>query len=159
MQRLLEAFEAITRRASAFTEPSEASEATLHAFDRRNVHQNLPAKVRKLFDDGHYSEATFEAFKYVDKTVQKHAKSKESGVKLMMAVFNKDKPTLQLTPLTTTSEIDEQEGFRFLFSGGVMAIRNPRGHDVGVIDDVDVCLDHLAFASLLIRRLEQAGFA
>ena len=76
----------------------------------------------------------------------------------MMAVFNKEKPILQLTPLKTISEIDEQEGFRFLFSGGVMAIRNPRGHDVGTIDDVDVCLDHLAFASLLIRRLEQAGY-
>lgn len=159
MQRLLDTFESIARRANAFTEPTEENEASLHAFDRRNIHPGLPSKVRKLFDDGHYSEATFEAFKFVDKTVQRHAKSKESGVKLMMAAFNKDKPVIQITALSSPSEIDEQEGYRFLFSGGVMAIRNPRGHEFGVTDDVDVCLDHLAFASLLIRRLEQAGLA
>ncbi|MBO9881436.1 TIGR02391 family protein [Xanthomonas sp. D-109] len=157
MQSRLNAFEAVARRASAFVEPNEESEASLHAFDRRNIHPRLPAKVRSLFDDGYYAEATFEAFKFVDKTVQKHAKSKESGVKLMMAAFNKDKPAIQLTTLTTPSEVDEQEGYRFLFSGGVMAIRNPRGHEFDATDDVDVCLDHLAFASLLIRRLEQAG--
>ncbi|HWX67830.1 MAG TPA: TIGR02391 family protein [Rhodanobacter sp.] len=159
MQRHLEAFEAIARHANTFTEPCEESEASLHAFDRRNIHQNLPSKVRKLFDDGHYSEATFEAFKYLDKTVQRLAKSNESGVKLMMMAFNKDKPLIQLNPLSSTSEIDEQDGFRFLFSGGVMAIRNPRGHEFDVADDVDVCLDHLAFASLLIRRLGQASRA
>lgn len=158
MQSRFKVFESITRRANAFVEHDEKRESTLHAFDRRNIHPKLPPKVRKLFDDGHYSEATFEALKYVDKTVQRHSKSRESGVKLMMAVFNKDKPMLQLTNLSTASEVDEQEGFRFLFSGGVMAIRNPRGHEFGVIDDVDVCLDHLAFASLLIRRLEQAGY-
>ncbi len=76
----------------------------------------------------------------------------------MMNVFNKDKPVVQLTSLNSPSEIDEQEGFRFLFSGGVMAIRNPRGHEFGVVDDIDMCLDHLAFASLLIRRLQQAGY-
>jgi len=77
----------------------------------------------------------------------------------MMMAFNKDKPLIQLNPLSSTSEIDEQDGFRFLFSGGVMAIRNPRGHEFDVADDVDVCLDHLAFASLLIRRLGQASRA
>ena len=80
-------------------------------------------------------------------------------MKLMMQVFDEAKPSLRLTPLTNASEIDEQKGYRFLFSGAVMAIRNPRGHEVNLNDDVDTCLDHLAFASLLLRRLEQAGYA
>ena len=46
-----------------------------------------------------------------------------------------------------------------LFSLSVMAIRNPRGHEVNLSDGPDKCLDHLAFASLLLRRLEQSGFA
>lgn len=134
------------------------TEQQLHPFDKRNLHPGLPTKVRKFFDDGHYAEATFEAFKYLDKVVQKFSKVNKSGEKLMMEVFNESSPNLKLTPLSTVSEIDEQRGFKFLFSGGVVAIRNPRGHEVDQIDDVDTCLDHLSFASLLIRRLELAGY-
>lgn len=159
MATLLESFEAIVRRANLVDQSGASSQADLHPFDVRNIHPRLPVKVRKLFDDGYYSEATFEAFKYVDKTVQKHSKASESGFKLMMQVFDEAKPLLKLTALGSASEVDEQKGFRFLFSGAVMAIRNPRGHEVDVHDDPDTCLDHLAFASLLLRRLEKSGFA
>ena len=130
----------------------------LHPFDLRNVHISFPPKVRNLFDDGHCAEATFAAFKYVDKVVQKHSGKKESGQKLMLAVFSKDSPVIKLNPLTNQSEEDEQEGYRFMFAGAVMGIRNPGGHEIELSDDPDVCLDHLAFASLLIRRLERSGF-
>ncbi|MFZ3037407.1 MAG: TIGR02391 family protein [Rugosibacter sp.] len=152
-------FETVVRRAKAFDARDGQDSLALHPFDRRNIHPRLPPKVRKLFDDGHYPEATFEAFKFIDKVVQKHSKISESGMKLMMQVFDEARPVLQLTALSSPSEIDEQKGYRFLFSGAVMAIRNPRGHEVNVSDDPDTCLDHLAFASLLLRRLEQSGFA
>lgn len=151
-------FEKIARAAQRFFPPVPSPDAELHPFDQRNIHAGLPPKVRKLFDDGHYAESTFEAFKYLDKKVQQHAGIAESGFKLMMAAFDKNKPLIQLTPLGTTSEKDEQEGFRFVFAGGVLAIRNPRGHEFSITDDPDVCLDHLAFVSLLIRRLEDSGF-
>jgi uncharacterized protein (TIGR02391 family) len=158
MATLLDRFEGIVRRAKTFDARDDQDDPALHPFDRRNVHPGLPSKVRRLFDDGHCAEATFEAFKYVDKLVQKHAKVSESGMKLMMQVFDEAKPVLKLTPLSNASEVDEQKGYRFLFSGAVMAIRNPRGHEVNLSDDPDTCLDHLAFASLLLRRLEQSGF-
>jgi len=72
----------------------------------------------------------------------------------MMAVFSVDTPKIKLTPLSNNSEIDEQKGYQFLFSGAVMAIRNPRGHEIEINDDPDTCLDHLAFASMLLRRLD-----
>jgi uncharacterized protein (TIGR02391 family) len=75
----------------------------------------------------------------------------------MMSAFNESKPAIKLTPLQRRSEIDEQQGFKFLFAGSVLAIRNPRGHEVDVHDDPDTCLDHLVLASLLLRRLEQSG--
>ncbi len=71
----------------------------------------------------------------------------------MLAVFDKSKPLIQLNPLLTQSEQDEQEGYRLMFSGAVQGIRNPGGHEIELSDDPDVCLDHLAFASLLPRRL------
>lgn len=158
----LDLFEQIVRRTSALEPLEEAAPTSngnpVHPFDLRNVHTSFPAKVRKLFDDGHGAEATFHAFKYVEKVVQKHANSTQIGEKLMMAVFNEASPAVKLNALANPSEQDEQRGYRFIFSGAIVAIRNPGGHEITLSDDPDVCLDHLAFASLLLRRLERSGY-
>jgi len=45
-----------------------------------------------------------------------------------------------------------------LFAGSVLAIRNPRGHEYAIHDSPDECLNHPGVASILLRRLESAGF-
>lgn len=126
-----------------------------HPFDERNIHPEVTAVARRLFDDGHYSQATFEAYKLLDKIVRRHSKAYLSGVKLMMKVFDRNNPLIKLNSLLSDSEKDEQEGYKFLFSGAVAAIRNPRGHEVDVRDDPDDCLDYLTLASMLLRRLDR----
>ena len=162
MATAFELFESIARRSFSTGGVKCGSSALTgephHPFEVRNVHPAFPPKVRKLFDDSHCAEATFLAFKFVEKVVQKHSGKQESGQKLMLAVFDKTKPLIKLNPLLTQSEQDEQEGYRFIFSGAVQGIRNPGGHEIELSDDPDVCLDHLAFASLLLRRLERSGF-
>ena len=166
MSSRLARFETVVRALAELKLPDKASpEAVpegaptlLHPFEVRNVHPQLPAKVKKLFDDGHFAEATFHAFKYLDKKVEKHSGLSDSGFALMMDAFNSKNPKIKLTALKTQSEEDEQEGYRFVFAGGIRAIRNPRGHEFSVVDDPDKCLDHLNFVSMLLRRLEQSGF-
>jgi len=153
MAMSLKLFEQIVRRTQN-ADGERVQGPQKHPFDERNLYCGLPAKVRGLFDNGHYAEATFEAFKYVDKVVQRLASSGDSGQKLMMSVFAIETPKIKLNALKSQSEIDEQKGYQFLFSGAVMAIRNPRGHEVEISDDPDTCLDHLSFASLLLRRLD-----
>ncbi len=75
-----------------------------------------------------------------------------------MKAFDEASPLVKLTALASQSEIDEQHGYRFIFAGSVMAIRNPRGHQHSVIDSPDQCLDHLGLASMLLRRMEEAGY-
>jgi uncharacterized protein (TIGR02391 family) len=159
----LDNFEATVRALARLPIEEVASQpaidaSSLHPFDVRNIHPDLPAKVKKLFDDGHFAEATFHAFKYLDKKVQGHSGLSEAGFKLMMAAFDDTNPKVQLTALKTESEKDEQKGYRFVFAGSVQAIRNPRGHEYSVVDSPDVCLDHLSLVSMLLRRLESAGF-
>jgi uncharacterized protein (TIGR02391 family) len=164
MPSSLEQFEAIARalallpRQEPATQPAAVTAPALHPFDSRTIHPELPPKVRELFDDGYYPEATFEAFKFLDKKVEKHSGLTESGYKLMMTAFSETSPKIPLTPLITTSEKDEQQGYKFIFVGGVLAIRNPRGHEHSVVDNPDLCLDHLSFVSMLLRRLEQSGY-
>lgn len=157
MDDLLSLFESVTRRARIFTEARSEPAGGLHPFDERNIHSKIEGVSKKLFDDGHYAQATFEAYKFLDKQVAHYAKSSETGEKLMMKAFNEESPLIQLTDLSTTSKKDEQRGFRFIFSGSVVAIRNPRGHEYGIKDTPTECLDHLSLASMLLRRLEQAG--
>lgn len=149
-------FESITRRARSFTEARSGPVGGSHPFEERNIHVKIEEHSKKLFDDGHYAQATFEAYKLIDKEVAYHAKVSESGVKLMMKAFNEQSPLIKLTDLSTISKKDEQEGYKFIFSGSIMAIRNPRGHEYGIKDSPTDCLDHLSLASMLLRRLESA---
>jgi uncharacterized protein (TIGR02391 family) len=160
MTKSLSRFELIARGSVAPSYTASADQISLveHPFEARNIHPKFPAKVKKLFDDGHYPEAVFAAFKFIDREVARLANLDKSGLKLMMEAFSEEKPIIALTNLATISERDEQSGFKFLFAGGMMAIRNPEGHEYATTKSPDECLDHLAFASLLVRRIEAAGY-
>jgi len=76
---------------------------------------------------------------------------------LMMRAFGGNPPKLPLNPGMTASERSEQDGYKFIFAGTMLGIRNPRGHATGLVDDPDTCLDHLSLTSMLLRKLEDAG--
>jgi uncharacterized protein (TIGR02391 family) len=154
----LSSFQRIARSTTLFAYAEKPSREPEHPFEIRNIHALLPSDVRTLFDDGHYSQSTFESFKFVDKEIARLAGSMESGFKLMMAVLSESNPIVRFTPCVTVTEKDEQKGFQFLVAGSMMAIRNPRGHNYSVHDSPDECLDHLGIASTLLRRIESAGY-
>ena len=155
MDKRFERFESITRRARIFTEARSDPAGGSHPFDERNIHSKIEYVSKRLFDDGHYAQATFEAYKLLDRQVAHYAKTSESGEKLMMKAFSEDSPLIELTDLSTTSKKDEQRGYKFIFAGSVVAIRNPRGHEFGMKDSPTECLDYLSLASMLLRRLER----
>lgn len=150
-------FERIVRIAHAFTEGAAGDGSAVHPFDERNIHADLPPETRGLFDNGHYSQATFEAFKFVDEEVARISRGSLFGRRLMQTVFKGNPPSLRLNPCMTLSEKNEQEGYALIFEGAIVGIRNPRGHRTRVPDDPDTCLDHLVLASMLLRKLEEAG--
>jgi uncharacterized protein (TIGR02391 family) len=163
MATVLDFFERLVRSTASrgvvnSMQASRQSGGLLHPFELHNIHPDFPLKVKSLFDDGYGAEATFHAFKFIEKIVQKHSGNTEIGRKLMMIAFNKNNPLIKLNELENDSELDEQEGYSHIFSGAVMAVRNPGGHEIELSDDPDVCLDHLAFGTFLLRRLERSGY-
>lgn len=153
MSDSLSSFERFVRNAKHVGSRISSEPREVHPFDERNIHPDIATVSLKLFDDGHYSQATFEAFKLLDKKVKDVSGIQDSGYKLMMAAFNEANPKIKLNDLLTTSDKDEQMGFRYVFAGSMSAIRNPRGHDIRT-DPIDLCLDHLSFASVLLRTIE-----
>ncbi len=154
MADLLRRFESIVRNSQNVGVETELESRDVHPFDERNIHPSLTNVAKKLFDNGHYSQATFEAFKFLDNMVKTISGINETGFKLMMAAFNEGGPKIRLNNLVSESDKDEQLGFRHIFAGSMSAIRNPRAHEIKA-DPIDLCLDHLSFASVLLRTLEK----
>jgi uncharacterized protein (TIGR02391 family) len=152
-------FEEITRRTPPQSGPDEREYFKRHPFEQNGIHEALPPKVKELFDDGHYSEAAFEAFKFVVQTVKTLSGDTRDGKALMLNALGIKNPLIPLNHLANQSETDEQEGYSFLFAGSILAIRNPRAHEHSIDDNPDKCLDHLILASILLRRLEEAGYS
>ncbi|GAA1920278.1 TIGR02391 family protein [Nocardioides marmoribigeumensis] len=152
----VEAADSATATDAAVIEVVEVEEP--HPFESRNIHPDLPKKVRSLFDDGYWEDAVFSAFKFIEKEVKRISNVRRKvGFDLMMDVFNENAPKVQLNALANDSDVDEQRGYRHMFAGATAGIRNPRGHEVEVGDTPDEALDYLALASLLLRRLDAAG--
>jgi uncharacterized protein (TIGR02391 family) len=146
-------FERIVRSAKSVGRPAAIESSGVHPFDERNIHSDITSVALKLFDDGHYAQATFEAFKLIENRVQTVSGLEDTGFSLMMSAFNENGPKIRLTDLVSMSDKDEQKGFRHMFAGSTAGIRNPRGHD-NRTDPIDLCLDHLSVASVLLRALE-----
>ena len=107
--------------------------------------------------EGHYAPAVLEAYKFVNNAVKARYPSQElDGVALMSHAFGSERPVIRLTACETKSERDEQQGFMYLYMGAIQGIRNPLAHeDITQLDSAKA-FEHLTFASLLLRRLDEA---
>lgn len=121
------------------------------------LHEAIAEHAGGLYASGHYSQAIFEALKALEVRVRQQSASDAFGRELMDKAFKGDPPPVDLRHASGRSGDDEQEGFRFIFMGAIQGIRNPKGHDLVHQDDPERALEYLALASLLFRRLDDAG--
>ena len=75
---------------------------------------------------------------------------------MMMAVFERAKPILRINAGKTQSDGDEQDGYKFIFAGAMLGIRNPRSHLHDVNDEAAVAIEMLVLANHLMRVTERA---
>jgi len=126
----------------------------IQIFDSIQFHQKIIEASRKLFEDGHYRDAIYRAFVAVDNFVKSKSKSQLSGKNLMSQVFRQPNPKIQLNPLQTQTDKDEQEGFMLLYMGAMQGIRNPKAHENIVQNDPHRAIKYISLASLLIERID-----
>jgi len=109
-----------------------------------------------LVSDGRMSEAVVEALELVEERVRSLTGSDDFGRTLMEAVFGGQVPQLDIATTTGQAAEDEREGFRLLFAGVMLGLRNPHGTGRAVFAALDETLEYLAVASMLMRRLDRA---
>ncbi len=122
------------------------------------MHDSISEASGGQFSDGHYDDAIFNAFKVVEDRVKSLTGSDQSGKTLMANVFGEQDAKLDITSLRSEGQQaqDEVEGFKFLFMGASLGLRNPRGHGGNLQTDEQEAMEMLAFASLLMRALDRA---
>ncbi|WP_455277206.1 TIGR02391 family protein, partial [[Eubacterium] cellulosolvens] len=126
-----------------------------YLYESLDFHPKIKKASERLFKDGHYSQAILDAFKELCNIVKKESgRPTLNGKDLMAKVFNEKNPIIRLNKLETKSEKDEQEGFKFIFMGSMVGIRNPRAHELLEEKDPYKVLEYLALASLLAKKAE-----
>jgi uncharacterized protein (TIGR02391 family) len=101
--------------------------------------------------------AIFESFKAVINRVKAMTGLEgDGGAGLLGQVLSDDKPHLLLGDLDSQTGKDIQRGMRFLFMGAATAIRNPDAHEQFKALGPEEGFEDLAFASMLMRRLDHA---
>jgi len=123
------------------------------------LHPKVLAASGKLLQDDHYAPAVFEAFKALEEYVREKSGRNEYGEYLMSKVFNEDSPILEIKYSRSDTARDEQKGFRFIFMGAMIGIRNPKGHHTIIQRDKARTLQYLALASLLFKTVDDAALA
>lgn len=106
--------------------------------------------------DTHMEVAIFESFKALNNRVKMMTGIDLDGVKLINKVISDSQPLIVFADMSTQTGKDIQAGLRFLFMGAVQAIRNPDAHEAFKPLDQEEGMEALAFASMLMRRLDEA---
>ena len=127
----------------------------LKALGGLEIHPEIERAVAKLFRDGHYANAVEDACKVLDGLVKiRSGRYDLSGTELMQNVFSPKNPVLKFSDLQTQTEQSEQQGMMFLYAGAMLALRNPRAHEI-IEDDPEKALEYIAFLSLLAKSLDK----
>ncbi|MGP0101218.1 MAG: TIGR02391 family protein [Solirubrobacteraceae bacterium] len=120
------------------------------------LHADVRQAADRYLESGHPEVAIFEVFKAVNNRVKRMTGLDVDGAALMGEAFKDSNPPLALADLSTETGRNIQAGFRFLFMGAVRGIRNPDAHELFKVLDAEEALETLAFASMLMRRLDSA---
>jgi uncharacterized protein (TIGR02391 family) len=120
------------------------------------LHADVRLAADRYLESGLMEVAIFEAFKAINNRVKAMTGLTEDGRRLMGHAFADENPRIILAELSTETGKNVQAGFRYLFMGAVQGIRNPDAHEQFRPLDDEEALEKLAFASMLMRRLDEA---
>jgi uncharacterized protein (TIGR02391 family) len=120
-----------------------------------NLHPVVQEVASQLFKDGYYREAILNTYIALVQHVKlKSLRTDLDNTGLMQTVFSAKNPSLIIS-----DDFDEQQGFMWLYSGAVMAIRNPKAHRLIEQNDPQRTIEWLSFASVLLRVMDDSKLA
>ena len=116
------------------------------------LHPLVQKTAGELYKNGHFRQAILDTYIALVEAVKvKSGEYKLDNTPLMQSVFSPRTPVIKVS-----DDADEQQGFMWLFSGAVMAIRNPKAHRLIEQNDPQRTLEWLSYASVLLRVIDDS---
>jgi len=124
------------------------------------IHPSITGVAKSRFDSGHYADCAETALKHINTVVKAKVKRKIGeeldGAALMNKAFSVKNPVISIDDISTQSGKDIQQGYMQIFAGAMIGIRNPKAHEVIVIDR-ERAIHFIFLASLLMHTLDMAA--
>lgn len=127
-----------------------------------SIHPSIQQSSRKLYEDGHYANAAEDAFiefnsraKDLYQRLLPSTTSVPDGSDLMHKLFGTNPALCEVADTSTKSGSDYQQGFHFLATGAMLALRNPKAHSNSESLSAEEAMRRLMFASMLMYKLDE----
>lgn len=124
------------------------------------VHPSVVKISKKLYEDGHFANASEDAFIEINSRVKKIYKITNptsdkvpDGDNAMNVVFSTNNPIVKFADITTETGKNIQKGYMQMFAGAISALRNPKAH-ANIVLEKEECKRNLIFASMLMYKLD-----
>lgn len=119
------------------------------------LHPLVVQRCEDLFRNHNFEEAIVNAMKLVEVEVRArvHAEPTDHGVSLIVKAMKPERPLIVFSKVAA-----EQEAVCALFRGAIGGFRNPHSHRFIEVSDPFKAFECLAFASLLLRMLDDAEY-
>lgn len=144
----------VTRRGKAIKRPADLNAMRQgNLLPRAILHPRVVTKVLAPFIRGEYDTAIFEAMREVEVAVREAGRYSDLdvGQKLMRKAFDAKNGALS----DFTLPEPEREGMAHLFAGAMGYFKNQHSHRIVGIKDPAAAVEIIAFASFLLRIVDQ----
>lgn len=120
------------------------------------LHPVIQSASLKQFADGHLRDAVLNSVTAIFDLIRQRTGLGHDGSALATEAFAMERARLIFSEIDTESGKNDQKGFMQIISGMYAGIRNPKAHSL--MHDLDhyKAAQHLIFASLIARRVEEA---
>lgn len=138
-----------------FVDPTSVSMSPVgNQVEDSKLHPKIGTRCQSHFDSCNYDDAIFNAMKVVEDELRQRIKADPSivGVALISKAFNPKNSLLSFPPAGTEAE---KEALYALFRGAIGMFKNPISHRFVGHHDPDKTYEILAFASLLVRIIDE----
>jgi uncharacterized protein (TIGR02391 family) len=121
------------------------------------LHPRISDISLQLYRGGHFREAVLNSMMALFDYIRLRTGLNEDGDRLISNALSLEHPYLVLSEVETDSGKNDQKGFMQIFKGAYQGIRNPKAHSLEHDLNEHKAAQYLVFASLLMRRLEEAN--
>jgi len=135
---------------------AKAPDVTPKVLALGDLHPVIADAAGRLYRDGYFGQAVFEAFKAVESSVRDKTDIDLVGHKLMSQAFGGVAPQYSLTQRSGQLGRDEQEGRALMLMGAMRGIRNLRAHALDGMDQAPA-LELLVLASQMMRWIDESA--